>query len=71
KVTFPVLSELPIKRLTQATRVWVEQARRRASKSSSNSLIAIKLRAMKAHIGKGILREKQKLRWEVPAVGWS
>jgi hypothetical protein len=63
-VTFPVLSELPIKRLTQATRVWVEQARRGASKSSSNSLIVIKLCAMKAHIGKGILREKQKLRRE-------
>lgn len=62
RVTFPVLSELPITRLTQATQGWVEQARRGASNSSSGSLIAIKLCAMKAHIGKGILREKQRLR---------
>ena len=30
--TFPVVSELPIERLMRATQVWVEQARRRASK---------------------------------------
>jgi len=52
---------LPIKRLTQATRVGVEHVRRRASKTSSGSLIAIKLCVTKAHIGKGILREKQRL----------
>lgn len=62
--TFPVLSELPIKRLTQATQVRVEQARRGASESSSGSLVAIRLCAAMAHIGKGILREKQGLRRE-------
>jgi hypothetical protein len=34
----------------------------RASQSSSASLNVFKLCAMKAYIGKGILREKQKLR---------
>jgi hypothetical protein len=61
---FPVLSELPIKRLTQATQYGLEQARRGASTSSSGSLIPIKLCVAKAHIGKGILREKQGLRRE-------
>jgi hypothetical protein len=62
--TFPVLSELPIKRLTQATQYGLEHARRRASTSSSGSLIPIMLCVVKAHIGKGILREKQGLRRE-------
>jgi len=62
RVTFPVLSELPIKRLTQATQAWVEHARRGASKKSPVSLVSIRLYVAKAHIGKGIIREKQRPR---------
>ena len=51
--TFPVLSELPIERLTQAIQARVEQARRRVRKSSRFRLTVVRLYAAKSSHRKG------------------
>ncbi|SPE28857.1 hypothetical protein SBA5_70022 [Candidatus Sulfotelmatomonas gaucii] len=46
---FAVLSELPIKRLTRATRAWVEQARRRAKQISPGTSVHSDIRGEGSH----------------------
>jgi hypothetical protein len=60
--TFPVVSELPIERLTRATQAWGRASSPPSKQISSGSSIGRKLYAAKAHIGQGIIREKRRPR---------
>jgi hypothetical protein len=60
--TFPVVSELPIERLMQATQAWGRASSPPSKQISPGSSIGRKLCAAKAHIGQGIIREKRRPR---------